>query len=308
MNFRAVNSFEDIVSILAKERGLKLLGKNDDEASNTLYAFTDSVQPNKSHILKLLEKESLEVKFYKEHILAIRQKYTFGLLELPEALEIFTTENKAYLLVPHYNGDKFTFNTPDINLAKTMPLIVKDLLAINVEEIKEGGSNYDFEGHEREFWTFFKKAVELGLINPTEEEKLKVQIEGIFIQGRNTQKMIISNGDFNPRNIIRLSNGKLVLIDWDGVVLPLEQHLAYAWLLNFENPAWQKTYAETFEQELPIQKFNVRYHLMRLSLIRAVGEMGHYKPGINENPLIMVKDHMKNFHRSLAGFDSLTQF
>lgn len=308
MNFRVVNSFQDIVDILEKERGLKLLGKNEDEASNTIYAFNNSTQLSKTHLLKLLEKESLEIEFYTQHIPTIKRKYTFQLLELPEALEVFQVENKAYLLIPHYTGDKFTFNTSDLNLAKEMPIIVKDLLSIEVEEIKEGGSNFDFEGHEREFWTFFERAIKLGLIDESEKEKLRAQTEKILVLGRATQKMIISNGDFNPRNIIRLSNGKLVLIDWDGVVTPLEQHLAYAWLLNFENPSWQKTYAESFEQQLPIQAPNVRYHLMRLSLIRAVAEMGNYKPGVNENPLIMVKDHMKNFYRSLDGFNSLTEF
>jgi len=147
----------------------------------------------------------------------------------------------------------------------------------------------------------------LNLIEAAEEENLRQQADSMLTMGRNSQKMIISNGDFNPRNVIRMSDGKLVLIDWNGIVAPLEHHLTYPWMLNWQNPNWQKKYAEDFERRLPVKANNLQYHLMRISIIRAAGEMGHYKPGINENPLLMVKDHMKNFRHSLNGFNSLTE-
>ncbi len=304
MNLRTVNSFQNIVDTLGTERGLKFIGKNNDEATNTLYVFTNSTHANKTHLLKQLKRESWEVKFYTKHLLFIRQNYTFLSLELPEVLEIFQVGDEVYLLLSYYDGDKFNFNTPDLDLAKKMPGIVKDLLLINPEEILEGSSNFDFKAYEERFWIFFEKAIKLGLIHRSKEETIRDIANNLLIQGRNTQKMIISNGDFNPRNIIRLSGGKLVLIDWDGIVSPLEYHLAYPWLLNYRNPSWQKEYAQSFEELLPIKASNVRYHLMTISLQRAVDEKGHNTSDADR----MSEDHTKNFYRSLDGFNSLTEF
>lgn len=304
MGFRVVSSFQNIVDTLGTERGLKFVGKNNDEATNSLYAFTNSTHASKTHLLKQLKRESWEVKFYTKHLLFIKQNYNFQSLELPEALEIFQVGDVVYLLLPYYDGDKFNFNTPDLDLAKKMPGIVRDLMLINTEEILEGSSNFDFKSHEERFLIFFERAIKLGLIDRSIEEAIRNKANDLLIQGRTTQKMIISNGDFNPRNIIRLSGDKLVLIDWDGIVSPLEHNLAYPWLLNYENPSWQKEYAQNFEKLISIQSSNVRYHLMTLSIQIGVDEKGHNTPSADRKS----RDHMNNFYRSIEGFNSLTEF
>lgn len=306
INSKKFSTFEKLLFDLETARNLTLLGKNNDEASNILYAFSDkSIPQRKTHILKELNKGAYEKKFYTDFLPLLPTQ--FKVLQIPELIEFYELPEKDYLLLPYFHGDRFNFNTGDEKLPRGMVDVVKDLAKLNVESIIPGGSVYDFVGHEKEFWTFFEKAVALGLIETKEENYIKRKAETILINGRNSQTMIISNGDFNPRNIIRLTSGKHVLIDWDGIVSPLENHLTYPWLLNFVNPTWQKQYASFFERELPINISNIQYHLMKTSLMRAVGEMGHYKPGINENPLIMVKDHMKNFYKSINGFNSLLE-
>ncbi len=302
---KSLTTFEEILQDLESSHELILLGKNDDEASNILYAFSSNSSRRKTHVLKELDKDVLETKSYTNFLPLFTAQ--FEVLQLPEIIGIYSLPEKDYLLLPYYYGDRFNFNTPDEDLPRGMVDVIKDLAKLDVESIMPGGSVYDFAGHEKEFWNFFEKAVTFGLIETSDVDQIRQKAEAILLKGRTTQTMIISNGDFNPRNIIRLSSGKHVLIDWNGIVSPLEHHLTYPWLLNFVNPTWQKQYASFFEKELPVNIFNTQYHLMKTSLERAVGEMGHYKPGINENPLIMVKDHMKNFYRGIEGFSSLSE-
>ncbi|MCL5798248.1 MAG: hypothetical protein M1366_05590 [Patescibacteria group bacterium] len=311
-----ITSFEDLLNKLKSHYNLEFLGENKDEACNKLYAFRDtSTSKQKTHILKTVTKDHTEVQFYIHYLPRIKSQ--FKLLRLPELIGLYEDSNSAYLLLPYYEGDKFNFSTNDLDLASGMAGLVEDLTSIEVESVIEGGSAFDHHGYEQEFWDHFDKVVSfnkeyqvemikgLNLIEASEETDFRQQAEAIPVKGRSSQKMIISNGDFNPRNVIRMADGKLVLIDWNGIVAPLEHHLTYPWLLNWQNPAWQKKYAEEFEKRLPVNADNLRYHLMRISIIRTAGEMGHYKPRLNENPLFMVKDHMKNFRHGLKGFKSL---
>jgi len=313
-----IASFDDLLNKLKTQHNLEFLGENKDEACNKLYAFRDaSTSKQKTHILKSVTKDHPEVKFYTRYLPRIKSQ--FRLLKLPEVIDIYGDSSCSYLLLPYYEGGKFNFSTNDLSLASEMAGLVEDLTSIEVESVIEGGSVFDHLGYKKEFWDHFDKIISFNKVYPTEmiralnlieaaeEENLRQQADSMLTRGRNSQKMIISNGDFNPRNVIRMSDGKLVLIDWNGIVAPLEHHLTYPWMLNWQNPNWQKKYAEDFERRLPVKANNLQYHLMRISIIRAAGEMGHYKPGINENPLLMVKDHMKNFRHSLNGFNSLTE-
>lgn len=313
-----ITSFVDLLNKLRAQYNLEFMGENKDEACNKLYVFWDtSTSKQRTHILKTVNKDDPEVEFYIHHLPRIKAK--FKLLRLPGVIGLYHDSARAYLLLPYYEGGKFNFNTNDLTLASEMVGLVEDLAKIKIEDIVEGGSGFAYLGYEKEFWDHFDKAVSLNKVYPTEmirrlnliesseEKSLRQQADSMLINGRDNQKMIISNGDFNPRNVIRVSDGKLVLIDWNGIVAPLEHHLAYPWLLNWQNPNWQKKYAEEFESRLPVKADNLRYHLMRISIIRAAGEMGNYKPEVNENPLFMVRDHMKNFRYSLEGFNSLTE-
>lgn len=311
-------SFEDLLNKLKSQYNLEFLGENKDEACNKLYLLKDNSAPSQNtFILKRVTKDHAEIKFYTHYLPRIKPQ--LKLLRFPELINLYQDSDFAYLLLPYYEGKKFNFNTNDIGLTSEMVGLVEDLTSIEVEGVIEGGSMFDHRGYEHEFWEHFDKILSfnkahpiemirwLNLIELKEEENLREQANSILVKGRDSQRMIISNGDFNPRNVIRMSDGKLVLIDWNGIVAPLEHHLTYPWLLNWQNPDWQRKYSEEFERRFPVKIDNLRYHLMRISIIRAVGEMGHYKPGVNENPLLMVKDHMKNFRYSLKGFNSLTE-
>lgn len=285
-------SFDELKQLLKETRGLNFLKEKTDRVSNKIYIFS---QGNKQFVLKGLSPEDFEIKVFSEYLPKI--KNTFKYLVIPELIDLYNTNGETYLLFTYYAGETFDFNTSDMNLASQLVNIVQDLSSIDVDLIVEGGNNFDYKNFERRFWEFFYRAVKMDLV----KEELKNKCIPLLESGRVNQKMIISNGDFNPRNIIRLENAKLVLIDWNGVVFPLEHLLTYPWLLNWQNPSWQKEYANQFQRSLPVETSRIRTHLMNISLQRAVGEKNHNTEFADR----MFKNHMKNFYASLEGFASL---
>ncbi len=287
---------DEIISHLSHTRNLKFLREKTDNVSNKLYLFTEG-GTTPQYILKGLSPNDFEIDAYSRYLPRI--KSAFKTLILPKLIETYKENGITYLLIPYYHGETFDFNTPDINLADQLVEVVKELSSIDVESVIKGGSNFDFKGFETQFWNFFSQAVSLGLIN----KSLKSRCATLLRSGRTNRKMIIANGDFNPRNVIRLADSKLVLIDWNGIVSPLEHLLTYPWLLNWQNPSWQRRYALQFENNLSIENSRVKMHLMNIALQRAVGEKGHH----NQFADYMAENHIKNFNASLTGFGSLTE-
>ena len=306
MECKEVNSLDEVIRLIEAEYSTRNLGEYKPElgykSSNKLHAFGNPELDSKTHILKQLpEARKQELVTYRVHLPLINSQFEFDRLQLPELTDCFHSTDFSYILIPYYGKNQFDFNTDDITLAEDVVDIVMDLATIDVETVIKGGSTYDYQGFESEFWMSFDNAVEIGLIHD-DEGAFRKKAGEILVAARNSQQMIISNGDFNPRNVIRLPNSMLVLIDWDGIVSPLEHHLAYPWLLNWQNKDWQRVYASRFEERLPVIKENLRMNLMKISLSRAVDEKGHNNDFADQ----MAEDHLRNFHSSLDGFDSLT--
>ncbi len=243
-------TLDEIINHLAVTRNLKFLREKTNNVSNKLYLFTENGTAPQ-YILKGLLPNDFEIEAYSKYLPNI--KNTFQTLVIPQVIEQLPGDNLVYLLLPYYNGTTFDFNPQDMELANQLVDVAKELSSIDVESIIAGGNNFDFQTSEIRFWDFFDQAVALGLIT----ESIRDRCSTILRQGRTNQKMVIANGDFNPRNVIRLNDGKLVLIDWNGIVFPLEHLLTYPWLLNWQNPSWQRQYASKFEKELPTESGSI---------------------------------------------------
>lgn len=293
-------SFDDLVEHVDNTLGIKYVEKVKDQASNPLYLFINE-ETKEKFILKGVKENDLEIIVYFEHLPKIKTK--FKTLVLPEGIAAFNTKEYVYFLIPYYEGERFDFNTNDMKLAEDLVALSLDLSTIDVDSVVKGGQKFDCNGFEKNFWQYVNKAASLGLIAASEVQKVKSDCAKVIVHGKENQIMVINNGDFNPRNVIRLPNGQLVLIDWNGITSPLEHMLAYPWLLNWQNPEWQKKYASDFESKLPVDKNRLKMHLMNIALIRAVNEKGHK----NEYADRMSADHMKKFYASIKGFDSLTE-
>lgn len=288
-------TLDEIINHLAVTRNLKFLREKTDNVSNKLYLFTENgIGPQ--YILKGLPSNDFEIDAYSQYLPKINDT-AFKTLILPNLIETYKENGITYLLIPYYQGETFDFNTPDVNLADQLVEVVKELFSIDVESVIKGGGSFDFTGFETKFWNYFNQAVVLGLVN----KSLKSKCAFLLRSGRTNQKMVIANEDFNPRNVIRLVSGKLILIDWNRIVSPLEHLLTYPWLLNWQTPSWQRLYASKFERELPIENISIQMHLMNIALQRAVGEKSHHNPYADG----MAQNHLKNFNASLDGFTSL---
>lgn len=293
-------SFEDIVDHIEENLHIKYLEKNKDQASNPLHLFINETTKEK-FILKGIKEEDLELLVYFEYLPLIKTE--FKTLVLPEGMAAFNTKDYVYLLIPYYQGEHFDFNTTDTKLAHSLVDLVKDLATVDTALVLKNKKNFDYDVFEKNFWKYVDKAIELDLIPKKDVKQIKSDCAKVLLLGKENQRMVISNGDFNPRNVIRLPNERLVLIDWNGIISPLEHLLAYPWLLNWQNPTWQNEYASKFETSLPIDVNRLRMHLMNIALIRAVDEKGHknvYADSMSQN-------HMKNFFASLTGFTSLLE-
>lgn len=302
---KQASDFAELKQVLLEEHDLHYLGPKTKNVSNELHHFSlNGATP--THILKGLSSGDLEIDFYLQRLPLI--KAHFEVLQLPELLAAYQLPDKTYILLPHYDGETFDFHTPDEAMAKQMVAVVKDLLKVNVEHVIEGGSKFDYERVQKKYWQLFETAISEGLIQLDDVGRLREISERILTKGRDTQRVMLSNYDFNPRNLIRVGP-KLILIDWSKTVAPLEHHLTYPWLLNFRNPVcpnWQRIYATEFESQLPINPQNIRYQLMYIALKRAVDEMENYhKLKKDPFPLRMAKNHMQNFRAAMTGATSL---
>lgn len=287
-------TLDEITKHLAAIRNLKFLREKTDNVSNKLYLFTENGSMPQ-FVLKGLLPNDFEIEAYSKYLPKI--KNTFQTLVIPQVIDQYSGDNLIYLLLPYYNGTTFDFNPQDMDLANQLVDVAKELSSIDVESVIVGGNNFDFQTFETRFWEFFDQAITLGLVTESVRDRCLMVLK----QGRANQRMIIVNGDFNPRNVIRFHDGKMVLIDWNGIVFPLEHILTYPWLLNWQNPSWQRQYASKFETELPVEKGRMQMHLMNIALQRAVGEKGHH----NDSADNMAQNHMKNFNAGLDGFTSL---
>ena len=292
---------QELVQHMEKTVGLKYLNKTKNQSSHPLYLFINQAT-NKKCILKRLNKTDSEIKVYLEYLPLI--KSSFNTLVLPEAVAAFHFGESICLLLPYYEGEHFSHNTNNLKLADDLVEIVLDLSTIDVALIPKDKSAFNYNAFESHFWNNFDKAHALGMVAVDDLEQIKAQCAEVLARGGKNQIMVVSNGDFNPRNVIRLPDGKLVLLDWNGsFVYPLEHMLAYPWLLNWENPAWQKEYASKFEGKLPVDQARLKMHLMNAALFKAVDEKKHGNRYADK----MSADHLKKFYASFSGFQSLTE-
>ena len=290
-----------LVQHLERNLGLAYSGKNKDESSHPLYLFRDR-RTKKKCILKRLNPTDSEVKIYQEYLPLIRSQ--FPTLVLPEAIAVFNFGESAYVLLPYYEGKHFLHNSNDLQLATDLVNLALDLSTIDADLVLRYKCVFNEQRFESDFWHHFDQACVSGLIAAHHAELIRAKCAKVLARGRKPQPMVVCNGDFSPRNVIRLRNGQLVLLDWNGgFVSPLEHLLTYPWLLNWENPAWQKEYAARFESKLQVDNSRLKMHLMNDALFKAVHEKKHG----NVYGDRMSEDHVKKFYSSFSDFQSLTE-
>lgn len=156
---------------------------------------------------------------------AIRERYgpTFSLLEIPEVLRSNRSDNTIYFR--HYGDKRYNdkWNEQDggsrlgTELSSEMVQILKDLQIIDVDWLLSQHpvgktlrqSAFDFQRWLASFQQQKTQGVGLG-ISSKEFEQAEEFIRGGF----QPTHRLFSNGDFYPRNLIKLPNNRMVLVDW----------------------------------------------------------------------------------------------
>ena len=142
---------------------------------------------------------------------------------LPKAIS--SNLETSELSVQFYDGETFNDRWNEENgglglgldLATEIPGVLADLATIDTALFTESKALateerlvFDYEDSLQLFTDFASESVSQGLLSEQELE----QIQTILLH-RQTTEMIVSNGDFYPRNFIKQSDAKIVLIDWD---------------------------------------------------------------------------------------------
>ena len=210
-----------------------------------------------------------ELLFWTKLLPAIRDRYgsAFKLLEVPEVLRFDTPTRVVYFR--HYDGKTYNDSWNEFNggstlgteLSTEMVQILDDLRTIDVPSLLAANpvgeyierSSFDLRGWLQSFRERTTDAIRMG-ISSDEVERAEEFVAHDFTAGLR----IISNGDFYPRNLIRLEN-KIVLVDWAhwaGYRVCCVDHLvnvaAFAYVHMWGNSTWQRNFVRQLRDSLDI--------------------------------------------------------
>lgn len=210
----------------------------------------------------------------------ISAKYNskFSSLKLPRALKI--NYKNSSLSLPLYQGQLFNglWNEATggallkLDLSKEVPQIIKELSKIDIRPIQKHPKlkhlkkiQYSHEKYQEDFSKLLDTFYQAQLIIKVEAKKAAKLVSGPF-----ASPLILNNGDFYPRNFIRLPSNKIVLIDWEtwnnnsraNVVDHVENVAAYCFVHMWGNSKWQQNYVRQLKQHLPVTRADFQKALL----------------------------------------------
>ncbi len=194
---------------------------------------------------------------------------SFLTLILPRAIKVDISS--ATLLLPHYDGETFdtTWNTTnggaamDTSLAYALPLLLQDLATIEPAVFTDNdllkqlpNLAFNHENAVQYFGDLSSELARTNILSDLEHDKITH-----LLSHWQTTKLIINNGDFYPRNLIRQSDGKLILIDWEAwnphspffLVDHPENVAAVQYVHMWGNPEWQAIFRAELEQRFAFE-------------------------------------------------------
>jgi hypothetical protein len=209
---------------------------------------------------------------------AIRERYgpAFALLEIPEVLRSDGSVGQhGAVYFRHYDGETYNGRWNEENggsplgtaLSSEMVQLLQDLQKIDVDWLlsrhpvgkKVQQSAFNFQGWLLSFRGQKTQAVSMGI---SADEF--TQAEEFITGGFQLTRCIVSNGDFYPRNLIKLPN-RIVLVDWGywtGYRICFVDYLvnvaAFAFIHMWNNGPWQKKFVRQLIDNLAIRSDDLR--------------------------------------------------
>lgn len=202
----------------------------------------------------VVAKSAEEFRVYSSLLPSIREKYgpSFDFLEIPEVLGFDAQACQfGVVCVRYYAGDTYNWsegnggNGLGTELSSEMVRLVQDFRRIDIAWLLRhpAGSwmrEFDLQAWLRQFRNNSARGLELGI---SEDELTRA--EDIIGAGFELNEQIFGNGDFYPRNLVKLPQNTVV-IDWEyrpgfrACFLDyLPNVLAFAFVHMFNNDPWQ---------------------------------------------------------------------
>ncbi len=244
----------------------------------------------------------VEKTMYGEVLPVIReQNIPFKVLQLPELIDSVTRksindgtkEEQNYLVLKHINGEKFNDTWDEIStigyggkgmdpeFAYKVIDLVEDLSLIEPSMLaKFDLRTFDFDGWKNQNLPFLSEILtKRGIISQdlVDQASLILSFSTLF----SNSKLILTNGDFYPRNLIEMPDGKVAIIDWEGrvdynlgtlvdqrnaFVNYIENHVAFFLIHMWGNPSFQKNLIREAAQRFSLTAKNLQAAILIKSL------------------------------------------
>ncbi len=225
---------------------------------------------------------------------AVCKRYgnTFALLEIPEVLHSDVNVGEhGTIYFRRYDGETYNDRWSEqpgdhaggcalgTELSSEIVQLLEDLRQIDVDWLlslhpigeRAKASAFDLQGWLLSFREQQTQAVEMG-ITANEFIQAAEFIKGGFQFARR----VVSNGDFYPRNLIKLPN-KIVVVDWGywtGYRVCFVDHLvnvaAFAFIHMWNNVPWQKEFVRHLREAFDIKSDDLRKATLIKSFEQAI--------------------------------------
>lgn len=237
----------------------------------------------KKYCLKLNAAEQ-EIKLFKDYFPKIDQS-KFKRLQLPVAYKTGSLfENERWWILTDYYGKPIDWDetNPESVGGRNIGLDYVDILADILADLKLIDTSL-FSGIlpsvESVPWytRINQKLTDLIKNNlfPSSYQKKAITMLTSGFTSESRGDFILTNGDFQFRNFIKLPNHKIVVIDWTENpfntpnIEPIEFAAMYQWTLMWANSPWQDAYIKKISKKFNISKDRLKFALLVKSINQA---------------------------------------
>ncbi len=242
-----------------------------------------------------------------------KQNLPFRVLQLPELVTILrksydqegTAKQPDFIFMKHIDGSKFNNRWDEVSslgyggrgvetdfATKVIDLIVDLSLIDTSSEDLFGLSTFDFDRWKKQNFPFLAEILlKRKLINQKHIDKASsILSSSSLFDG---SKKILTNGDFYPRNLIELPNGKIAIVDWEGrqdydfedkkggltqrvmdqrnsFINFVENHVAFFYIHMWGNPDFQRKFIRDASQKFGFTTENLQAAILIKSLEQAL--------------------------------------
>ena len=237
-------------------------------------AFSCKTKDDKSVVLKIGERVTSRETKKLQSVLQKLQKLDFKNIIIPEFISMSKKDDSEQYIItsfieaesPPWSEDNGNSNWggKNINL-DYLPFVIRAIEDLENVEYTQLNLTNDRE----------QVDIAIDTLNQLKDKQLitddKVdEISRILNKGAKKyykEQLMLSNGDFYPRNVLEGENNKTVIIDWDGARFTVREHtFMYFWCSMFGNTAFQNKLLNYFMERNDFDKDRFIFGLLMAAL------------------------------------------